>query len=99
MTESRTSGAFAPVDSKVSFPEMEKRVREFWEREGIFRRSIEERPSDKTWAFYEGPPTANGLPHLGHDIQRPLNDLFPRFPSIRGSRWHRLAAWCTPCPP
>ncbi|HXA42354.1 MAG TPA: isoleucine--tRNA ligase [Candidatus Solibacter sp.] len=95
MTESRTSGAFAPVDSKVSFPEMEKRVREFWEREGIFRRSIEERPADKTWVFYEGPPTANGLPHMGHVIQRTLKDLFPRFHTMRGSRVVRKAGWDT----
>ena len=95
MTETRAGGAFTPVDSRVSFPEMEKRVRALWEEEEIFRRSVEERPADRTWVFYEGPPTANGLPHMGHVIQRTLKDLFPRFHTMRGSRVVRKAGWDT----
>ena len=95
MTDARAPGAFTPVDSKVSFPEMEKRVRSFWEEADIFRRSVEERPADNTWVFYEGPPTANGLPHMGHVIQRTLKDLFPRFHTMRGARVVRKAGWDT----
>ena len=90
-----TSGVFTPVESKVSFPEMEARVRALWQKEGTFRRSIEERPADRTWVFFEGPPTANGLPHMGHVIQRTLKDLFPRFHTMRGSRVVRKAGWDT----
>ncbi len=95
MTDAQAPGAFTPVDSKVSFPEMEKRVRSFWEEADIFRRSVEERPADNTWVFYEGPPTANGLPHMGHVIQRTLKDLFPRFHTMRGARVVRKAGWDT----
>jgi isoleucyl-tRNA synthetase len=95
MTDAKAPGAFTPVDSKVSFPEMEKRVRAFWEEGDIFRRSVEERPEDNTWVFYEGPPTANGLPHMGHVIQRTLKDLFPRFHTMRGARVVRKAGWDT----
>ncbi|MHB8508244.1 MAG: class I tRNA ligase family protein, partial [Candidatus Dormibacteria bacterium] len=86
---------FEPVDSKVSFPELERRIRAFWEAAGIFRRSVEERPADNPWVFYEGPPTANGLPHMGHVIQRTLKDLFPRFQTMRGHRVVRKAGWDT----
>jgi isoleucyl-tRNA synthetase len=95
MTDAGAPGAFTPVESKVNFPEMEKRVRSFWEEAEIFRRSVEERPADKTWVFYEGPPTANGLPHMGHVIQRTLKDLFPRFHTMRGARVVRKAGWDT----
>jgi isoleucyl-tRNA synthetase len=95
MTDDQASGAFTPVESKVSFPEMERRVRAFWENEKIFRRSVEERPAENTWVFYEGPPTANGLPHMGHVVQRTLKDLFPRFHTMRGARVVRKAGWDT----
>jgi isoleucyl-tRNA synthetase len=95
MTDDTASGAFTPVESKVSFPEMERRVRAFWENEKIFRRSVEERPAENTWVFYEGPPTANGLPHMGHVVQRTLKDLFPRFHTMRGARVVRKAGWDT----
>jgi len=95
MTDANAPGAFTPVDSKVNFPEMEKRVRSFWADADIFRRSVEERPADNTWVFYEGPPTANGLPHMGHVIQRTLKDLFPRFHTMRGARVVRKAGWDT----
>src|ERR1700730_15444355 len=95
MTETRAGGAFTPVDSRVSFPEMEKRVRALWEGEKIFQRSVDERPAENTWVFYEGPPTANGLPHMGHVVQRTLKYLFPRFHTMRGSRVVRKAGWDT----
>src|SRR3981081_468452 len=95
MTDDRTSGAFTPVESKVSFPEMERRVRAFWEEGKIFQRSVEERPAENTWVFYEGPPTANGLPHMGHVGQRTLKALFPRFHTMLGARVVRKAGWDT----
>jgi isoleucyl-tRNA synthetase len=95
MTEKSAAVTFTPVESKVSFPEMERRVRAFWEGEKIFQRSVDERPAENTWVFYEGPPTANGLPHMGHVVQRTLKDLFPRFHTMRGSRVVRKAGWDT----
>jgi isoleucyl-tRNA synthetase len=95
MTDDRAAGGFTPVESKVSFPEMERRIRAFWEDEKIFQRSVEERPEDNSWVFYEGPPTANGLPHMGHVVQRTIKDLFPRFHTMRGARVVRKAGWDT----
>jgi isoleucyl-tRNA synthetase len=95
MTEDRAAGRFTPVENKVSFPQMERRVRAFWEEGKIFQRSVEERPAENTWVFYEGPPTANGLPHMGHVVQRTLKDLFPRFHTMLGARVVRKAGWDT----
>ncbi|MEA2644965.1 MAG: isoleucyl-tRNA synthetase [Chloroflexota bacterium] len=94
MSESQ-GGAFAPVDSRVSFPEVERRVRARWEAEGIFKRSVEERPADRSWVFYEGPPTANGLPGLHHVLARAFKDLFPRYKTMQGHRVVRKGGWDT----
>ena len=57
---------FKPVESKVSFPNLEQEVLAFWQQNAIFRRSIDERPEDKMFIFYEGPPTANARPGIHH---------------------------------
>ncbi len=61
---------FKPVESKVSFPRMEEEILEFWRKNAIFRRSVDERPEEKTWVWYEGPPTANARPGIHHVLAR-----------------------------
>ena len=94
-SESPGRGPYAPVDARVSFPELERGVRAFWEAERIFQRSVEERPADNPWVFFEGPPTANGLPGVHHVLARAFKDLFPRYKTMRGHRVVRKAGWDT----
>ncbi|MFB3052387.1 MAG: class I tRNA ligase family protein, partial [Dehalococcoidia bacterium] len=77
---------FKPVDSRASFPEMEKRILRFWKERDVFRKSIEGRPEDKLYVFYEGPPTANARPGVHHVLSRAFKDLFPRYKTMRGYR-------------
>src|SRR5690606_2533497 len=86
---------FRPVDPKVSFPRLEEEILSFWEREQIFRRSVEERPDDRLFVFYEGPPTANGRPGIHHVLARAFKDLVPRFKTMQGYRVPRKAGWDT----
>ena len=75
--------------------ELEARVREFWRVRDIFRRSVEERPADDVFSFYEGPPTANGTPGVHHVLSRVFKDLFPRYQTMRGKRVPRKGGWDT----
>jgi isoleucyl-tRNA synthetase len=84
---------FEPVDPKVSFPEVERRVLEFWREADVFRRSLEQRASAPEWVFYEGPPTANGKPGLHHTESRTFKDVYPRFKTMTGYRVPRKAGW------
>ncbi len=86
---------FKPVDSRASFPELEQRILRFWKEHDIFRRSIEERPEDNPYVFYEGPPTANARPGVHHVLARVFKDLFPRYQTMRGRRVPRKAGWDT----
>ena len=86
---------FQPVDSRVSFPEMERRILRFWKEHDIFRKSIEERPEERLYVFYEGPPTANARPGVHHVLSRAFKDLFPRYKTMRGYRVPRKAGWDT----
>ncbi|MBI2760544.1 MAG: isoleucine--tRNA ligase [Chloroflexi bacterium] len=86
---------FEPVNSRVSFPELESRVLQFWKDRDIFRRSVEERPEDKLYSFYEGPPTANGAPGIHHVLARVFKDLFPRYWTMKGYRVPRKGGWDT----
>jgi isoleucyl-tRNA synthetase len=86
---------FRPVDSRQSFPEMEKRILQLWKERDIFRKSIEDRPEDKLYTFYEGPPTANARPGVHHVLSRAFKDLFPRYKTMRGYRVPRKAGWDT----
>ena len=89
------SQLFRPVDPSVSFPEVETGILEFWRDREIFRRSIEERPEDNLFVFYEGPPTANGRPGVHHIMPRVIKDLFARYKTMRGYRVPRKAGWDT----
>ena len=89
------SQLFRPVDPSVSFPELETGILAFWREHDIFQRSIEERPEDNLFVFYEGPPTANGRPGVHHIMPRVIKDLFARYKTMRGYRVPRKAGWDT----
>ncbi len=91
----RPGGRFDPVPTHVSFPEMEKRILALWRERDIFRRSVEERPADRIFSFYEGPPTANGSPGIHHVLARVFKDLIPRYRTMRGYRVPRKGGWDT----
>ena len=86
---------FDPVPSRVSFPEQEESILGFWKEKDVFRRSIEQRPVDRTFSFYEGPPTANGNPGIHHVLARVFKDLIPRYRTMRGYRVPRKGGWDT----
>ncbi len=86
---------FRPVDPSVSFPELETGILDFWRANNIFQRSIDERPEDNLFVFYEGPPTANGRPGVHHIMPRVIKDLFARYKTMRGYRVPRKAGWDT----
>ena len=73
----------------------EKRILAFWEKERIFQKSIEQRKNNDSFVFYEGPPTANGLPHVGHALGRTIKDIIARFQTMNGKQVIRKAGWDT----
>lgn len=86
---------FNPVSSYVDFRQSEKKILAFWKENDIFERSMREREGGKPWVFYEGPPTANGKPHVGHVLTRVYKDLFPRYHTMKGRFVRRKAGWDT----
>jgi isoleucyl-tRNA synthetase len=94
------AGTFLPVRSELDFPADESAILAFWKEHGIFHKTLaaETRhtgPSKGTFVFYEGPPTANGMPHNGHVLTRAVKDVFPRFQTMRGFDVPRKAGWDT----
>ena len=87
--------SFRPVGTMMPHRELEARIRAFWRERDIFRRSVEERPADNVFSFYEGPPTANGTPGVHHVLSRVFKDLFPRYQTMRGKRVPRKGGWDT----
>ncbi len=86
---------FQPVNSKVSFPEIERKILEFWRANRIFEKSIEARSSSPKYIFYEGPPTANGNPGIHHVLSRVFKDVIPRYKTMKGFCVPRKAGWDT----
>ena len=86
---------FEPVDPNVSFPQLEEKILAFWAERNVYQRSLEQRRGSERFVFYEGPPTANGLPHPGHCLTRAIKDLFPRYQTMRGKFCERKAGWDT----
>jgi isoleucyl-tRNA synthetase len=84
---------FEPVDPKVSFPELERRILRFWSEADIFAKSLKAREGAPEWVFYEGPPTANGQPGIHHTEARAFKDLYPRFKTMTGHSVGRKAGW------
>ena len=86
---------FEPVTSRFSATELEQRILDFWREHDVFKRSVEERPADRIFSFYEGPPTANGNPGVHHVLARVFKDLIPRYRTMRGYRVPRKGGWDT----
>lgn len=87
---------FAPVPTDLDFPRYERQVLELWKARRIFEKSLELRgPDAPHFVFYEGPPTANGVPHNGHVLTRVMKDLFPRYQAMLGKRVLRKGGWDT----
>ena len=86
---------YEKVNTSLNFAEREKQVLEFWKENGIFEESIKLREGAPVFTFFEGPPTANGAPHIGHVITRAVKDLFPRYKTMKGFRVLRKAGWDT----
>ena len=86
---------FRPVGTVMPHAELESRIRDWWKRERIFERTVEERPAGDLYSFYEGPPTANGEPGVHHVLARAFKDLFPRYQTMRGRRAPRKGGWDT----
>lgn len=86
---------FAPVPAQFNFPKSEEEILRFWAENGIYHQSLEQRKDAPPFIFYEGPPTANGLPHPGHCLTRTVKDVFPRYQTMAGRRCKRKAGWDT----
>ncbi len=84
---------FKPVNSKVEFPKMEEEVLKTWQDNNIYEKSIEQRPADNEYVFYDGPPFATGLPHFGHFVPGTIKDAIPRYQSMKGKRVIRRFGW------
>lgn len=84
---------FNPLDNKIDFPKLEEEVLSFWEKEDVFAKSIDQRPEDNQYVFYDGPPFATGLPHFGHLVPGTIKDVIPRYHSMKGKRVLRTFGW------
>ena len=83
------------VNSDLNFVDREKEVESFWKEKDIFRKSMENRKEGETYTFYDGPPTANGKPHIGHVLTRVIKDMIPRYQTMKGKFVPRKAGWDT----
>ena len=86
---------YKEVSTNLNFVEREQETEKFWEENHIFEKSMEEREGHPEYVFYDGPPTANGKPHIGHLQTRAFKDLFPRFHTMKGQMVPRKAGWDT----
>ena len=84
---------YKPVDSKLSFPNMEEGILEFWQKHKIFEKSIQQREGCEEYVFYDGPPFATGLPHFGHFVPGTIKDIIPRYKAMRGKKVERRFGW------
>ena len=84
---------YKKVSSDMNFVDREKETVKFWKENEIFEKSIEERKDDPTYTFYDGPPTANGKPHIGHVLTRVIKDMIPRYQTMKGHKIIRKAGW------
>ena len=86
---------FEKVSPNLDFLTREKEVLDFWKKNDIFQKSIDQREGSDVFTFYDGPPTANGKPHIGHIETRVFKDLFPRYRTMKGMKVLRKAGWDT----
>ncbi len=90
-----SNDAFEPVPSPFNFAEAEKETIAFWKEHQTYKKSLEQRKDAPRFVFYEGPPTANGMPHPGHCLTRTIKDIFPRYKTMSGNFCERKAGWDT----
>ena len=83
------------VETNMNFVDREKQTEKFWEDHDIFKKSMEQRKQGETYTFYDGPPTANGKPHIGHVLTRVIKDMIPRYQTMKGKYVPRKAGWDT----
>ncbi|MFV0341753.1 MAG: isoleucine--tRNA ligase [Anaerocolumna sp.] len=86
---------YQKVSTNLNFVEREKEVLKFWKNNKVFEKTIEERKNGKSYTFYDGPPTANGKPHIGHVLTRVIKDIIPRYRTMKGYNVLRKAGWDT----
>ena len=86
---------YKQVPTSLNFVDREKAVEKFWEDNNIFKKSMEHRKEGETYTFYDGPPTANGKPHIGHVETRTIKDMIPRYRTMKGYMVPRKAGWDT----
>ena len=86
---------YKQVDNTLNFVQREKAVEKFWKENDIFKKSIDSRKEGPTYTFYDGPPTANGKPHIGHVETRVIKDMIPRYRTMKGCMVPRKAGWDT----
>ena len=86
---------YEKVSPNLNFVEREAKVEQFWKDNQIFEKSVEEREGCPVYTFYDGPPTANGKPHIGHVLTRVIKDMIPRYQTMKGHKIIRKAGWDT----
>ena len=86
---------YEKVSPNLNFVDREKQTVEFWKENDIFKKSMENRKEGETYTFYDGPPTANGKPHIGHVLTRVIKDMIPRYQTMKGKYVPRKAGWDT----
>ena len=91
----RNKMKYKKVDTALNFVDREKEVEDFWRENHIFQKSMDSRKKGETYTFYDGPPTANGKPHIGHVLTRVIKDMIPRYHTMKGQFVPRKAGWDT----
>ncbi|MBQ2317038.1 MAG: isoleucine--tRNA ligase [Lachnospiraceae bacterium] len=86
---------YQKVNPDLNFVDREKEVEKFWKDNDIFKKSMDSRKKGETYTFYDGPPTANGKPHIGHVLTRVIKDMIPRYQTMKGKYVPRKAGWDT----
>lgn len=90
-----TKPQIADLPKSVNFPHMEEDILEFWQKNETFQKSVAQRPTDKQYVFYDGPPFATGMPHFGHLLGSTSKDVIPRYWTMKGYRVERVWGWDT----
>ena len=86
---------YEKVSTDMNFVDREKAVEKFWKENQIFEKSLDSHKEGETYTFYDGPPTANGKPHIGHVLTRAIKDMIPRYQTMKGHPVPRKAGWDT----
>ena len=93
--ERRIIAVYKSISPNLNFVEEEKKIKKFWDDNKIFEKSIDSRAKGEPYVFYDGPPTANGKPHIGHVLTRVIKDIIPRYRTMKGKMVPRKAGWDT----